>query len=209
MSDMSIVQGWLPGDKRPYTYALLLPEGRVFYYGKGTGKRILCHRLEAQSGKFINRHKNHTILKLWASAQDYQEIILAYHATEEEAFMHEIALIFLSGDRLTNLTIGGQGSSNREFSPEARRKIGEANKNRVISVETRRKISELKQNMSPETRRKIGEARKNASPETRRKVGEASKGNRSRKGMAVSPETRRKISETERATKQARREQAR
>lgn len=119
MSGISI-QGFLPGDKRPYTYGLFYPDGRAFYYGKGTGNRVYHHRSEARSEKLANSYKSRVIRKLWAGGQDYQVIILAYHATEKEAFMHEIALIMLSnaGGVLINLTKGGDGYSRKVFSEE-------------------------------------------------------------------------------------------
>lgn len=219
MGDSNIVQGYVPGEKRPYTYVLLYPDGKAFYYGKGTGKRIFQHRKEAQSGMFANRHKNHTIRKIWATGEDYQEIILAYHNTEQDAFMHEIALIFLSGDSLTNLTIGGEGPSGLIPSEEHRRKLSEAKIGHIVSPETRRKLSEASKVLwqDKEYRHKNSTSHQGytASPETRHKLSKASKGrtyseefyahmgSEARKGKALSEEHRRKIGDANRGGKRS------
>jgi len=53
-----------------YVYSLAYPDGRVFYVGKGTGKRIHRHEAEAKSGKTRNSFKVRIIKKIWAAGQE-------------------------------------------------------------------------------------------------------------------------------------------
>ena len=59
-----------------------------------------------------------------------------------EAEKHWIAFYRGSGNRLCNLSDGGEGPHGNKMSPETKEKIGRAAKGRIKSPETRRKISE-------------------------------------------------------------------
>lgn len=120
-----------------YTYALAYPDGQFFYIGKGIGTRMFHHRTLAKRTKadgsyFCHSYKCHTIRKLWADGDDYQEILLAYHATEQDAFLHEITLIILgnAAGKLTNVTDGGGGVTGIKHSREVRQRIGAASSTR-------------------------------------------------------------------------------
>jgi hypothetical protein len=118
-----------------YTYAHYTPQGRLFYIGKGQGKR--AHR-------FYNRGAH------WASVvakhgQPKVEI-LADWKTEQEAFDHEILLIDCFkelGYKLCNQTNGGEGTSGLKLSEEHKTKISLAQKGKPgkkPSVETLAKL---------------------------------------------------------------------
>ena len=86
-----------------YTYAHYTSEGRLFYIGKGHGKRAYV---------FYKRNKywNHIVAKYGKPTVK----IIAEWDTEEEAFAHEIALIAQyrnEGIDLCNLSEGGEGPS--------------------------------------------------------------------------------------------------
>jgi len=86
-----------------YTYAHYTPEGRLFYIGKGQGRRAYTFHKR-------NNYWNHVVEKY--GKPDVQ--ILANWNTEEEAFDHEVLLIDCFkelGHKLVNLTDGGEGLS--------------------------------------------------------------------------------------------------
>jgi len=86
-----------------YTYAHYTPEGRLFYIGKGHGRRAYTFHKR-------NNYWNNVVEKY--GKPDVQ--ILANWGTEKEAFSHEILLIDCFkelGHKLVNLSNGGEGSS--------------------------------------------------------------------------------------------------
>lgn len=98
-----------------YTYAHYTPQGRLFYIGKGQGKR--AHR-------FYNRgvHWNSVVAKY--GKPDVQ--ILANWKTDKEALDHEILLIDCFkelGYKLCNQTNGGEGTVGHKLSEEHKAKI--------------------------------------------------------------------------------------
>jgi hypothetical protein len=119
-----------------YTYAHYTPEGRLFYIGKGQGRR-------AHSKHRINKHWHSIVAKYGQPKVE----ILANWDTEEEAFSHEILLINCFRDmgyKLCNLTDGGEGATGRKISDEHKAKISAKLKGRVgviPSDETRKKQS--------------------------------------------------------------------
>jgi hypothetical protein len=85
-----------------YTYAHYTPQGRLFYIGKGQGKR-------AQSLKGRNKYWHRVVQK--HGKPNVQ--VLASWKTDEEACSHEILLIECFKDlgyNLCNMTAGGEGT---------------------------------------------------------------------------------------------------
>lgn len=156
------------GNRCYYTYAYIRKNGTPYYVGKGKGGRI-----RVVAGRLIRPPRDPSRI-----------IFLKRNLTEEEAFRHEIYMIFVFGRKdigtgiLLNRTSGGEGSSGRVLSQESLRKMSESSKRRVASEETRRKLSaslkgKLKgRRFSEETRAKMSAAnkRRRASPETRAKM---------------------------------------
>ena len=169
-----------------YTYAYLREDKTPYYIGKGKGDRINSKKRSIKPPKDKSRI-----------------IYLKQNLTEEEAFKHEIYMIFLYGRKdlgtgiLHNMTNGGEGSSGAIRSEETKKKISEANKGKIFSEETKRKLSEAHKNPTEETRIKMSEANKGKifSEETKKKISEALKGNTYCLGRTLSEETKRKMSE--------------
>lgn len=164
----------------------------IFYVGKGSRSRAYTtqwrstywHRMVNKYGLVIE--------------------IVAYFYEEEAAFEHErdlIAELRANGNRIVNLTDGGDGASGAKRSEETRRRMSEAAKRRPppkpMSAETRAKMSAshkgLKQ--SPEAIAKTAAFHRGRkrSPETLARMSEATKGKNV--GRYVGPETRAKLSE--------------
>lgn len=180
--------------KRYYVYQLCYPNGRPFYIGKGTGKRITHHRFEARRTD-CSCPKCQTIRKLWNEGLDYTREIVFWTDDQKEAYAKECELIALYGmENLCNRTAGGGGTRNRIVSEETRSKMRESGR-RSFTEETRQKLREINtgRKASEETRRKNREANlRYFTEDVRRKVAEARRG---KKLGPHSKETRRKISE--------------
>jgi len=123
-----------------YTYAYLREDGTPYYIGKGKGNR--AH----------NQHKRKGIGFLPVPPKD-RIIKLKQNLTEEEAFKHEIYMIFVFGRKdlgtgiLRNLTNGGDGASGvipwntgKKLSKKHCEKLSAAGKGRKKSEEHKRKI---------------------------------------------------------------------
>jgi hypothetical protein len=98
-----------------YTYAHYTPENRLFYIGKGCGRR-------AYTTDKRNAHWKNIVAKYGKPRVE----ILANWNTEAEAHSHEILLISCFKDmgyKLANLTNGGEGISGYKFSEESKEKI--------------------------------------------------------------------------------------
>jgi hypothetical protein len=166
-----------------YTYAYLRKDGTPYYIGKGCRNRIYSAQKRIKPPKDKSRI-----------------IFLKKNLTEEDAFKHEIYMIFVLGRKdlgtgiLLNFTDGGEGASGFIPSEEAKKKMSEAKKGNT---------NMLGKKPSEETRRKISEASKGKilSEETRRKISEAKKGNTNMLGKIHSEETRRKMSEAKKGKK--------
>lgn len=103
-----------------YTYAHYTPEGRLFYIGKGHGRRAYTFYKR-------NNYWNHVVEKY--GKPEVQ--ILATWDAEEEAFDHEVLLIDCFkelGHKLANLSSGGEGSSGLQHSEEFKQKISNLHK---------------------------------------------------------------------------------
>ena len=137
-----------------YTYAYLDSQGKPYYIGKGSGSRCYCN-----GGRNCNTPK------------DKKNIIkLKQNLTEEEAYKHEIYMIFVLGKKcngtgiLRNISDGGNapptfyGDNHPSKRPEVREKISKSMKGKghPQSEETKSKISntmkeKLKNNPRPKS----------------------------------------------------------
>ena len=109
-----------------YTYAHYTPEGRLFYIGKGQGRRAYIFHKR-------NNYWNHVVEK--HGKPDAQ--ILAHWDTEEEAFDHEVLLIDCFkelGHKLVNLSNGGEGPSGLKHSEEFKNKLSTIHKGNKYNV---------------------------------------------------------------------------
>lgn len=167
-----------------YTYAYLRTDGTPYYIGKGKGRRAWSkQRKGCKPPSDLSRI-----------------LILKENLSEEEAFKHEMYLIFVFGRKdlgtgiLRNLTDGGEGSSgsvrsedfkksrsgkNHPFhgkprSEEVRQRLREVNLGKVLSQETKEKISagHKGRRFSEEHKQKLAEVKigKPRSVETREKL---------------------------------------
>ena len=128
----------------------------VFYVGKGSKNRYKDMRMR-------NRYFLNVVNKVGMNNIDIK--IIEDNLTENDAFKREIYYIDFykkQGHNLTNLTKGGEGSSNwfnflTEEEKEHHRRISASFTNRKHSVETKKKMSESARGrkMSEETKRKI------------------------------------------------------
>jgi hypothetical protein len=116
-----------------YTYLhARADDGKVFYIGKGTGRRAWRDVGRSSWWRAVVRKHG------WRTQ------VLAHWDTEPEAFAHERLLIEVFRERgapLCNLTAGGEGRSGGRLSDESRKRISEANKGRKRTAETRARIS--------------------------------------------------------------------
>ena len=127
---------------RFYTYAYLREDRTPYYIGKGNGRRIYENK-----GRPCGKPKDKNRI-----------IFLKQNLTEEDAFKHEVYMIFVFGRKdlgtgiLHNKTDGGEGISGAIRSEETRKKLREAMKGKYFgkdnpfygkthSQETREKIS--------------------------------------------------------------------
>jgi len=162
-----------------YTYSHATPEGRIFYIGKGQGRRA-----------YVSENRNlywHNIVKKHGNPVVQ---ILADWKTEEEAFDHEMVLIDCfrgMGYKLANLTNGGEGSSGYKHTKEQREKnrlakLGSIpwNKGIPLTEDCKQKLS---QSLSG---RKAWNKGIECRPETKQKLQKAGLGNKHALGHKVS-----------------------
>jgi len=152
-----------------YTYAYLRKDGTPYYIGKGEKNRAY--------------RKNKGEVK---PPKDKTRIIfLKENLTEEEAFRHEIYMIFVFGRKdlktgiLRNKTDGGEGPSGAVRSKETRKKMSQIMKGK--NTKKGKDHPNYGKSHSEETKRKISEAHKGKigrlhSNETKRKMRESNKG---------------------------------
>jgi hypothetical protein len=111
-----------------YVYALVRPDGRPFYVGKGKNNRMYLHDTEARSG--CKCHKCNVIRKIWRNGGKVVRYTLFTTEDEQEAFAYERETIALFGrENLCNHTDGGEGPSGRKQSvSEIRRRVASSRK---------------------------------------------------------------------------------
>jgi hypothetical protein len=168
-----------------YTYAYLREDGTPYYIGKGKG----------------NRAWDKGSRKTPPPTDSSRILILKKGLSEQDAFRHEIYMIFVFGRKnvgtgiLLNFTDGGEGLTGGIHSEETREKIGSAHRGKFVTAETRHRISKanaLRSPISDSTRKKLSEAAKGRklSEESRKKISEA------KKGKTFTEEHRRRLSES-------------
>jgi hypothetical protein len=142
---------------------------RVFYVGKGTGKRAWKHAGRNDWWHRIVKKHGRTV-----------EIVFRFD-DENLAFLMERELIdFYGRDNLCNMTDGGMGGISPTL--ETREKISAANKGKLVSEATREKmrIASTGKTHSEETKQKLRavalkQKRKAVSDETKRKISASKK----------------------------------
>jgi len=101
--------------RRHYVYVLRRPDGRAFYVGVGTGRRLLDHAIFARRQN-LDSHKLRVIRKLWRLEQEIDYTVHAFFDQRGDAGRAEAALIAeigrhdLRAGPLTNVTAGGEGA---------------------------------------------------------------------------------------------------
>ncbi len=152
-----------------YTYAHYTTEGRLFYIGKGHGRRAyFFHNRNKYWLNVVHKYGNPVVK------------ILAKGLSEAEALIHEIKLIKFYKDlgiNLCNMTDGGEGTSGLKLSDEHKQKISAKLKGRPgkkPSAETLLKLSLSHIGIPSKRKGVFGVVRQ--SPETIAKISLALKG---------------------------------
>lgn len=159
-------------------------KNKIFYVGKGHGKRAFVKNNRSEYWK--------NIVKKYG----YSVIIVEEGLTESEAFDREKFYIEVIGrNNLCNLTNGGEGCSGVIFSDERKKNISEKLKGKIVSEETKIKLSlsSIGRRLSDETKIKISNTKKgvkNGPPSevTKKKI------SKSNTGKKHSEETKNKLS---------------
>lgn len=163
-----------------YTYAYLRKDGTPYYIGKGKGRR-----------SFLKHNGFYPPVK-------ERILFLKTNLTEEQAFNHEIYMIFVFGRKdlgtgiLRNKTNGGDGCSGKimteqdiqnrrkgrlgkPLSESHKRKISEANKGIPKTMTKKRRQSDIEKGLR--ARGKLsGDKNPTKRPEVRKKISESCKG---------------------------------
>ena len=202
-------------DPEFYIYALFRETGVPFYIGKGKRYRWRITSYD----KHRNHHKLAIIARMKAAGLTIPTVILHDGLTEDIAFTYERALIAAIGRSdlgcgpLVNLTNGGEGSSGRIVTSEARAHVSMRHRGKKLSLEhaAKLKASNIGRKLSEEHRTKLIAARHSspASPATRAKLSAANLGRipppdaiaktaAANRGKKRSPETRAKMVEAAR-----------
>jgi len=171
-----------------YVYALFREDGRVFYIGKGRGRRLADHEMAARRGD--RGYRNAVIREMQARGIELIRTKIHDGLTEDVAHAYEIALIAAIGRHphgpLTNLTDGGEGfvgfkhATGRKQSPEHVAKISAAMRGRKLSPEhiAAMSVSQLGRKATLETRVKMSVKRRgrSRSPEAIAKTAASNRG---------------------------------
>ena len=105
-----------------YVYLLVDPRsGKPFYVGKGKGRRMKQHAIEARSGKGGNAIKCRTILDIESDGLDVKYVVYESGLSERDAFDQESALIRQYG--LVHLTNIAPGAATPEERSERARAV--------------------------------------------------------------------------------------
>lgn len=193
-------------------------DGRVFYVGKGKGKR-------AGSKTSRNQHWHNIVQKHGRLVEYVQK-----NMDEQAAYDLEKKLIAEYGrDSLCNLSDGGEGSPGlteeakerlrqsrlgKKLSEETKRKISESRKGIKLTEDHKKKLSKIfkGRRISEEQKKKLSDSAKNMSQEWRDKIGAAHRGksipqwqrdiiSKKNTGRVLSKETREKMSASRRGKK--------
>lgn len=104
----------LKAGKRFYVYVLLRPDGQPFYVGKGLGRRVFQHEMEARNTT-LRTHKLNVIRAILRAGGSIAYAVPHFCDDETQAHAFEVALIAKLGRHdlrrgpLTNQTDGGEG----------------------------------------------------------------------------------------------------
>lgn len=172
-------------DKRFYVYVWIrLDTNQVFYVGKGSNNRYKDMLMR-------NKYFYNVVNKV---GKDNIEIkIIENNLTEDEAFEKEkyyIQYYKEQGNKLTNMTSGGEGSSDwfehlTEEEKERHRQISKSFEGKKHTEETKQKIREAHIGMF------------NITEDGRKRISESAKGRKGFwKGKHLTEETKQKISQT-------------
>jgi len=143
-----------------YVYRhIRLDKNEPFYIGIGS---------DMNNKRANEKARRSNIWKKIIDKTDYEIEILFDNITYDEAKLKEIEFIKLYGridlgsGTLANLTDGGDGTPNRIFTPEHKRKLSLSQKGRKVSEEQKEKLRKhrIGKSNSYEVRRKISKANK-------------------------------------------------
>jgi LEM3-like protein len=146
---------------RFYVYILCRPNGKPFYVGKGSGKRIFKHDVEARSG--CDCHKCRVIRKIWRQGGEIVRYTVFTTDDEDAAYAYESELIVLHGrGNLTNGTDGGIGGRGTTTSLEVRALRSELRKANWADPAYRERMTAMSQALyaDPNMRIKLSEMNK-------------------------------------------------
>lgn len=173
-----------------YVYVYLKPDGSPFYVGKGVNDRYMNNTRNAWCRKTLSKYRGRVRV----------EFIEA--KSEAEAFHIEMTLILLyvnAGEKLCNMTIGGEGRCGRALTAEHSAKLSESVKRAWQDPEKRARLLATKREWADgfwtKERRAALSARvkgRKKTPEELRKLSEA------QLGKPKSPETRARMAEAAR-----------
>lgn len=100
-----------------YVYLLIDPaNGEIFYVGKGKGKRMHDHELDAKAGRIANVKKHQRIVSVLDKGHQVDKIVFHSCSSEAEAFGVERIMIVRLHEGLTNM-LGGV-TSQKEIAME-------------------------------------------------------------------------------------------
>lgn len=93
-----------------YVYVLADPRNhRIFYIGKGKGRRAWQHEKDVRKGTGHNQVKAEVIADIHAARESVRVRIIKARMTEDDAYGLERALIGRHHARLTNISLGSIG----------------------------------------------------------------------------------------------------